>query len=143
MLFLSNRKGKILEGDYEMECSNCKSDGEKRIVYACAGCADVGEVADQVGRKLRRDGFATSKVSCLIGVAAGLQQFIDAAQAAESVITIDGCGVCCAKKIVEGIDIQPNAVVLTTMGLVKGETPSSTELVENLAKRIQSQFVIS
>jgi len=123
-----------------MECSNCKSDGEKRIVYACAGCADVGEVADQVGRKLRRDGFATSKASCLVGIAAGLQQFIDAAQAAESVITIDGCGVCCAKKIVEGIGIHPNSIVFTAMGLVKGETPASAKLVENLAKKIQSQF---
>ena len=124
-----------------MECSNCKSDGEKRIVYACAGCADVGEVADQVGRKMRKDGFATLKASCLVGIAAGLQPFIEAAQAAESVITIDGCGVCCAKKVVESINIKPNSVVLTTMGLVKGETPSSVELVENLAKTIQSQLI--
>lgn len=124
-----------------MECSSCKADAEKRIVYACAGCADVGEVADQVGRKLRRDGFATSKASCLIGIAAGVQAFTDAAQAAESVITIDGCGVCCAKKVIEGMNLEPNSVVLTDMGLVKGETTSSGELIEKLANRIKSQFI--
>ncbi len=120
-----------------------KVNAKKRIVYACSGCADVGEIADQIGRKLRRDGFATPKASCLVGVGAGLQSFVDAAKAADTVIAIDGCPIGCAKKILENIAIQPHSIVLTTMGLVKGETPLSTEVVENLANTIQSQFAVS
>ena len=60
------------------------------VVYSCSGCADVGEVADQIGRKLRRDGLASHKASCIVGIGAGLAPFIDAAKAADTVITIDG-----------------------------------------------------
>jgi len=77
----------------------------KRVVYACSGCADVGEIADQVSRKLRQDGFATSKASCIVGIGAGLKPFIDAAKAADTVITIDGCEILCAKKTIENIGL--------------------------------------
>ena len=82
-----------------MGCSICQST-EKigRVVYGCAGCADVGFIADDVSRKLRRDGFASPKASCLAGIGAGIQPFIEAAKAADMVITIDGCEIGCAKK---------------------------------------------
>lgn len=95
-----------------MECDNCKPTKEiSRIVYACAGCADVGEVADQVSQKLRKDGFATPKGSCLVGIAAGLTPFIAAAKEADTVITIDGCEIVCAKTIIENIGLEPQAFV--------------------------------
>lgn len=122
-----------------MECNCGKIDPEKRIIYACAGCADVGEIADRVSRKLRKDGFATSKASCLAGIGAGLQGFIEAAKAAESVVTIDGCSVACTKKMIENIGIKPEAIFLTDMGLVKGESPATQELIDQLAQSIKNQ----
>jgi uncharacterized metal-binding protein len=120
-----------------MGCTQCSAEKTvNRIVYACAGCADVGEVADQVGRKLRRDGYATPKASCLVGIGAGLKQFIDAAKAADVVMTIDGCEVGCAKKVIENIGISPQAVTLTQMGLEKGKTVSSADLVNSLCAAI-------
>lgn len=120
-----------------MKCSMCSSvESEKRVVYACSGCADVGEIADQVARKLRKDGFATPKASCLAGIGAGLQTFIDAAKAAEEVITIDGCPVYCAKKIVENAGLTPVAILLTEMGCEKGSTPATPELVQSLFDQI-------
>ncbi|MEG6586294.1 putative zinc-binding protein [Dendrosporobacter sp. 1207_IL3150] len=119
---------------------SCQVDGEKRIVYACSGCADVGEVADQVSRSLRRIGFATTKASCLIGIGAGLQQFIDAAKAAEEVITIDGCSIGCAKRTIENIGLIPKAIVLTEMGLVKGQTTCTQDMVEVLAQSISERL---
>ena len=71
------------------------------MVYPCSGCADVGEIADQIGRKLRRDGFSSPKASCILGIAAGLTQFIDAAKDADDVVTVDGCEVACARKVIE------------------------------------------
>lgn len=118
--------------------SNLK--GEDRIVYACAGCADVGEIADQVSRKLRKLGFATHQASCLVGIGAGLQLFIDTAKAKEQVITIDGCNVCCAKKMIENIGINPAALILTDMGLTKGQTACNPELVDSLSQNIIQQL---
>ena len=121
--------------------SGCvKVKAENRIVYACAGCADVGEIADRVSRKLRRDGFASQKSSCLSGIGAGLQGFIDAAKAAESVVTIDGCSVACTKKMIENIGIHPCAIFLTDMGLVKGDSVVTPDLVDRLAQSIKNQF---
>jgi len=124
-----------------MECSSCKpQNSTSKIVYACGGCADVGEVADQVSRKLRRDGFATPKASCLAGIGAGITPFIDAAKAADTVITIDGCEVGCAEKIIHNIGLKPHAIFLTAMGLEKGKTTPSPELTESICGRITLQF---
>lgn len=124
-----------------MECSTCKPQNEiSKIVYACSGCADVGEIADQVSRKLRKDGFATPKASCLIGIGAGLTPFIDAAKAADTVITIDGCEIGCAKILIGNIGLKSHAIILTAMGLEKGKTAPSPELTDKLCRSITEQF---
>jgi uncharacterized metal-binding protein len=118
-----------------MECSQETT----RRVYACAGCADVGQAADLAARSLRKSGFATPGSSCLAGIGAGIQSFIDAANESSEVITIDGCGVGCAKKTIENIGLTPNSFVLTDMGCVKGGTACTTELVNRLASDIVNQ----
>lgn len=124
-----------------MSCNcGCQGGSAPKIVYGCAGCADVGGVADAVSRKLRQDGFATSKASCLAGIGAGLQQFIDAAKAAGTVVTIDGCETGCAMKTIQKIGIEPKAFFLTQMGLEKGKTTPSPELTARLSSEIASRF---
>lgn len=115
-------------------------DQKTRIVYACSGCADVGEVADQISRKLRKDGFATPKASCIVGIGAGLTPFIEAAKSADTVITIDGCEIACAQKLIEKINLKPQAVILTNMGLAKGKTAISPELISSLCHTIVAEM---
>jgi uncharacterized metal-binding protein len=121
-----------------MSCCNGNKEAKVRIVYGCAGCSDVGEASDLVSRKMRKEGYAKPTASCLAGVGAGIQTFIDAAKEVEEVITIDGCGMLCAKKIIEHIGITPRAFVLTEMGLEKGKTQITDELIDNLYKEIIS-----
>lgn len=122
-----------------MGCTSCQSlEKINRVVYGCAGCADVGHIADDVSRKLRQIGFASSKASCLAGIGAGFQSFINAAKVADIVITVDGCEIGCAKKVIENIGLTPQAVILTQMGLKKGETKPSTELTDELVQTIVS-----
>jgi len=120
-----------------VSCS-CHSQEETKFVYACSGCADVGEIADQVSRKLGKDGFGN--VSCLAGVGAGFSGFINAAKTADIVMTIDGCEVGCAKKTIENIDIQPKSFILTKMGLQKGKSSISTDLITSLCKKIVEAY---
>ena len=120
-----------------MECSNCHSAIRlSRVVYGCAGCADVGFVADDVSRKLRENGFASPKASCLAGIGAGIRPFIDAAKAADMVITVDGCEMGCAKKVIENIGLTPQSFILTRMGLEKGATTPSPGLSDDLGQKI-------
>lgn len=122
--------------------SNCCGDeqGVLRMVYACAGCADVGEVSDKVCRQLRREGFAQASMSCITGIAAHLQPFIDAAKMANQVIVVDGCPVLCAKKVLEHVEISPASYVLTEMGLEKGKTEVTSQLINEITEKIKADF---
>lgn len=121
-----------------MGCCSGKKEETKRIVYACAGCSDVGEVSDLVSRKLRKEGYAQPTASCLAGIGAKIDSFINAAKTVDEIITVDGCGVACAKKIIENIGITPKAFILTDWGLEKGNTPVTETLISDLSTRIQN-----
>ncbi len=119
--------------------SNCLC-GEKSVsrnVYACSGCADVGEVADQVSRQLRKEGFAQSSMSCIAGIAAHMKPFIDAAKKVEEVIVIDGCQVLCARKVMEHTEINAVSFVLTDMGLKKGKTEVTQDVINDICNKIK------
>ncbi|MDF2571821.1 MAG: zinc-binding protein [Sporomusa sp.] len=123
--------------------SNCNCGGVpeiSRVVYGCGGCADVGEVSDRVCRQLRREGVAQSSMSCITGIAAHMQPFIDTAKKASQVVVIDGCPVLCAKKVLEHVDINPLSYVLTEMGLQKGKTEVTQEVVDNISNRIKADL---
>ena len=120
--------------------SDIQSNSEKRIVYSCSGCADVGELADQVSRKLRKDGYAKTSGSCLAGIGAGFSSFIDAAKEVETVVTVDGCPVGCAKKIIENIGITPQAIFLTELGVVKGQTAVTPELINQMTQSVAKKL---
>ena len=125
--------------------SDCSGNEQtvSRMVYACAGCADVGEVSDKVCRQLRREGFAQASMSCITGIAAHLQPFIDAAKTANQVIVVDGCSVLCAKKVLEHVDISPVSYVLTELGLEKGKTEVTSQVVNEISEKIKTDFVKS
>jgi uncharacterized metal-binding protein len=110
--------------------------GKTRLIYACSGAADVGEIADQVARKLRSEGFAN--MSCLAGVGAGLSGYVQSAKGADENITIDGCPVACAKKSLERIGVTPTSYILTELELVKGESPASEKMVAQICEKIKT-----
>lgn len=115
--------------------AECCSGGIK-LIYACSGSADVGEIADKVARKLKKEGH--SKMTCLAGVGAGLSGYVQSAKGADFNITVDGCKTACAKKTVEKIGVKPISYILTDMGLVKGETPVTETLIAQICEKIKN-----
>ena len=109
---------------------------ETKLIYACSGAADVGEIADQVARKLRSEGFA--KMTCLAGIGAGLSGYVQSAKGADENITIDGCPVACAKTTLEKIGVTPTSYTLTDMGLIKGETPITEKIIAQMCEKIKN-----
>ncbi len=118
--------------------AECCSGGTK-LIYACSGAADVGEIADRVSRKLRDEGFA--KKSCLAAIGADLSGYVESAKGADEVIAIDGCGVACARKNFERIGVRPVSYILTEMGLEKGSAPVTQETVDRLALAVKNGAV--
>ncbi|HPD55790.1 MAG TPA: putative zinc-binding protein [Smithellaceae bacterium] len=113
--------------------SDCCEGGTK-LIYSCAGSADVGEIADRVARKMRDEGHAI--MTCLAGVGAGLSGFVQSAIGADENITIDGCSTACARKSLERIGVSPKSYILTNLGLEKHETPVTEKVIDEIYKKI-------
>lgn len=113
--------------------AECCSGGTK-LLYACSGAADLGEISDMVARRLRDEGFG--RMTCLAAVGADLSGFVESAKGADVNITIDGCQTACARKNLERIGVVPNSYILTEMGFVKGETSVSETVVSEICSKI-------
>lgn len=119
------------------EC-NCCSNGVT-LLYACSGAANTGLLADQVARKIMKDGCG--KMTCLAAVGAGLSGFLESAKAANKNIVIDGCPVACSKKVFEKNNILPiKHFILTDYDVEKGKTEITEPLISEVASKIKAEM---
>lgn len=110
----------------------CICKGDKRLIFACSGAADVGELADRTARKLSKAGIG--KMYCLAGLGAHVPGIVKTTEEAEDILIIDGCPVACAKKSAEAAGINSFKYVLATeSGMEKGKTPASEENIAKLS----------
>jgi uncharacterized metal-binding protein len=117
-----------------MDNKNCACDTAPKQIFSCCGSADVGEIADLAARKLHREGVG--KMYCLTGIGAGLSGFIESTKAAAKILTVDGCPVDCAKKLLEKHGISGfEWFRLTDLGMEKGKTPIDDRSVESAAAK--------
>ncbi len=116
------------------ECS-CSNEQKTILIYSCSGGANTGNCADKVARKLAKDKFGN--ISCLAAIGAEISGFIESAKAAYANIVIDGCPVKCGKRILEKLGLHYNSYIITEMGVVKGITKITDELVEQIAENIK------
>jgi len=112
-----------------MACS-CGGETTTKLIYACAGAANTGYLADQVARKMNREG--SGDMTCLAGVGADLSGFVESARAADKNIVIDGCPVACGKKIFEAKGLPFVHLVATDFGVEKKKTEITAEVVDRV-----------
>lgn len=115
-------------------CS-CGGDCEVKLLYACSGMANTGMLADQVWRKLVRDGKGSG--TCIAAIGAGISGYVQSAQSATRNIILDGCKVACGAKIFEKAGIPFEHYVMTDYGVEKGKTPITGDLIEAVAERVE------
>ncbi len=116
--------------------SSCCCGNGVRLIFPCSGAADVGAIADQVGRKMTKEGLG--KMYCLAGVGGHVSGIVETTKAADEVITIDGCPVACATKAVEHIGITFRSFEVTKMGFEKYKTPITEEAINKVYSEIKS-----
>ncbi len=105
--------------------------GGDKLIFACSGAADVGEISDRAARKLTKEG--KGKMFCLAGVGGQVQPIVDKTQAASRILAIDGCSIDCTKKTLEQIGCSGfRHVRITDLGMEKGKTPATDASVETV-----------
>ena len=100
--------------------ADCAGGGSSRLIFSCSGAADVGELSDQVARKLSRD--SKGRLFCTAVIGANIVEKIAPVKTASELMTIDGCGVLCAKKILENAGFSPQSYNMEELGFQKGKT---------------------
>jgi uncharacterized metal-binding protein len=107
-----------------------KCAGGPKLIFACSGAADVGEISDRAARNISRDG--AGKMFCLAGIGGRIPGIMKTTQGASKILAIDGCELDCVKNCLQqaGFD-QFEHFRVTDLGLQKGHAEVNNE---NIAK---------
>jgi len=107
-----------------------KEKNKTTLIYPCNGVSVFGQVTNDASRALEERGVG--EVACLAGVGAGIPPKIKAAKEADNRIALDGCKLCCAKKILEKAGIKDIVSVVAIDSGIKfsGGRPTLEETKE-------------
>ena len=113
------------------------------VIYACSGCSDAGELADQTARVLSQQQLG--EMSCLAGIGGRVKPLMRKAAQAEHIVAIDGCPLNCTRHTLAQAGFTTvHHLELHRLGLRKGNCPSldaglavtvpaGRELIEHIA----------
>jgi len=91
---------------------------DKPSVYACSGCSNVAQLANDLAVVLDREGSA--QMSCISGVGGKVKQLVKIAQSGRPIIAVDGCPLNCVKQTLATVDVVPTwHIELTSLGYKK------------------------
>ena len=113
------------------DCACCEA---PKLIFACSGAADVGEVADRTARKMRDEG--KGMMFCLAGIGGRVSGIMKTTEAAADILAIDGCPVNCTKSSLEQAGFPEfKHLQLAELGMKKGSTETSDA---NIAKAAEA-----
>ncbi len=118
----------------------------KRMILACSGASNVGQLSNQAAVELTREGFG--QMFCLAAIGGHLSKFVNYAKKVPSMVAIDGCSVGCIRAILEHAEVPlGDYVVLTELGIEKDmnsnlETADIEKVKQAVRKGIKNAPVI-
>lgn len=99
-----------------------------KLIFACSGAADVGNLSDRAARQLTAAGVG--KMFCLAGIGGRVSGIMASTEAAQAILAIDGCPLDCAKHTLENAGFTKfEHIRLSDFGMEKGKTPVTDEAV--------------
>ncbi len=118
---------------------SCSCSTAPKLIFACSGAADVGEVSDRAARQLTRAGVG--RMYCLAGIGGRIPGILEQTDLASKLLAIDGCPTGCASASLKkaGFD-QFTTLQLADLGLNKGSSPASAENIERVVLAAREQF---
>lgn len=117
-------------------CSCCSA---PKLIFACSGSADVGELADKAARKLMKDG--KGRMFCLAGIGGRVSGIMKSTESASKVLVIDGCPLSCAKNCMNEAGFKDFEYInLSELGMQKASTEVSEKniavITEEASKKL-------
>jgi uncharacterized metal-binding protein len=105
-------------------CS-CGQNEPTRLIFPCAGQANVGQLTNLAALQLTEEGYGN--IACVALFAISSENLVANAMNADEVVILDGCPMLCAKKIAgaQGV-LAGQRLVTTELGIVKGPSTSYT-----------------
>jgi uncharacterized metal-binding protein len=110
---------------------SCCGKKSNRLIMACAGAANTGQMTYQLALELTREG--QGNLFCLAGIGAHLSGFVVSARDAEDMLVLDGCPLACAAKNLEQAEVPVrNHFIMTELGVKKqhGQPPDTEQIVQ-------------
>ncbi len=118
---------------------SCACSAAPTLIFSCSGAADVGHISDLTARKLTREG--AGKMFCLAGIGGRVSGILETTKAASKILAIDGCPLDCARKSLAEAGINEfEHLRLTDLGMEKGQSPVSDELVDKVVAAGQQRL---
>lgn len=109
--------------------------GKTKVVLACSGGSNVGQMTNEVAKRLDVNGDA--KFFCLAGVGGQISGMIASVSGADKVLVLDGCPVGCGKKCAEQAGISGyHHLVVSELGIEKKHSYEMPEA--DVAKTIEA-----
>ena len=111
--------------------------GGPKLIFACSGAADVGEISDRAARKLNKEG--SGKMFCTAGLGGRVEPILKTAGSASKILALDGCGLDCVKRSLGEVGFTEfTHLRVTDLGMEKGKTEVNDENVARVtAKGLQ------
>ena len=110
-----------------------------RLIFACSGAADVGEVSDLAARELASGGVG--KMFCLAGIGGRVSGIMETTRVATAILAIDGCPLDCARKTLEQAGFAKfEHLRLSDLGMEKGKTAVTGEAVAEVVNLGKSRL---
>jgi len=113
--------------------------GGLKLIFACSGAADVGEISDRAARNMSKDG--TGKMFCLAGIGGRIEGIMKTTGTASKILAIDGCELDCVKNCLKqaGFD-QFEHFRVTNLGLEKGNAEVNNENISKVVSKAKDML---
>lgn len=113
---------------------SCECGSAPKLIFACSGCVDVGEITDRAARKITKEG--TGKMFCLAGIGGKIEPIMQQTHAASKILALDGCPMDCVKNCLEQAGFTNfEHLRVTDLGMEKGKTSVTDENIARVAEK--------
>jgi len=108
------------------ERDECCCAGGTATVLACSGGSNVGQITNEVAKRL--DQANVAKFFCLAGVGGHISGMVASVAGSDRVLVLDGCPLGCAKATMEAAGLSNyEYLVVTELGIEKNHDFSLNE----------------
>jgi uncharacterized metal-binding protein len=121
----------------------CLCEPAEILVFPCSGASNCGQVANEIGLKLRENGKGT--MYCTAGIGGHVKGLVEGAKQAKILVAIDGCPMGCAKKCLENEKLVPavHFIVSQEITMVKAYARPAKEDVSKASTLVEKKLEIA